>query len=178
MPDSIIVTNPSSVGALALQLGLAPGPLACPAGAQTLINSGQVQVDEDGFFLLVPVITVPVKIGAVAPTAIAVITKLLNTDFSSAGYFDGTTLAPPDLLVALSTFILPLVNMPSSTGNLAGFVNGVALRANKPANLAMYLNPTGQAVTVGANGFCSFFLLRMSQFRSTYAISGGVGYVT
>lgn len=168
--------QPSIQGTIALQLGISPGPVACPHDVFTLIGSGTIRPDHSGIYVIQMMGNIPFILGAVPPTGITIRCRMLSS--GSDAFADNNTLVPTGQLVANAAIWSGVYQFPNSGGVWAGFTNACLMANTNIYTMQLHVNPAGQAITVDVNGFQNFLFHRMSDFRAIIPITGGVQYVS
>lgn len=158
-----------------LNLGASPGDINCPAGVDTLIDSGTITVPYTGIYKMVFRGWVPTQTGATAPSQIDYKIKL--TSNGQDVFSPGDTQPAPYLLFPNNTWNQHEINTVQQN-NLDGtmFAEMIKLVAGVIYTPAMYVNPTGQAVTVLLGGFHEFIFLPTNDWSNTSPMNGGLIY--
>lgn len=158
-----------------INFGASPGDINCPAGVDTLIDSGTITVPYTGVYKMIFRGWVPTQTGATAPSQIDYKIKL--TSNGSDVFSPGDTQPPPYLLFPNNTWEQHEINTVEQTSlDPTGFAEMVKLIAGEIYTPAMYVNPTGQPVTVLLGGFHEIIFHSSAGWSTTSAQTGGLIY--
>lgn len=175
-PGDATTARKSKLGsAYVVNLGALPGDISCPAGTDTLIDSGTFTVPYTGKYKILFQGWVPTQTGGTAPSQIDYRFKLTSNGVDV--FTSGDTQPAPWLLFPNNTWNQEEVNTVQQTAlDSTGFAEMVKLIAGEIYTPAFYVNPTGQAVTVLLGGYHEVIILPANDWSNTSGMTGGLIY--